>query len=137
MKTTRKIIIGLLVAAGLATAVAHARPGGYGQGGGGYAFDAQDMVAMGPGMMGSGAGPRGGYGPGMMGSDGGPRGGYGPDMMGSDRGQRGGYGPGMAGPGTDPRSGYGPGMAGGRAGQGTGPGAFPDSPRNERNNAPD
>jgi len=106
MKTTRKIIIGLLVAAGLATAGAYAQPEGYWQGGGGFAFNAQDRVAMGPGMMGSGSGPRGGY------------------------------GPGMAGPGADPRNGYGPGMAGRRGGQGRNAGAYPETPRNERNYAP-
>ena len=102
MRNTRKIIAGLLLAAGLAatggityaqteTPATGACP--YGGPGAGY----------GPGMM--GGGPRGGYGPGMMG--GGPRGGYGPGMMGG--GPRGGYGPGMMGGG--PRGGYGPGFA--------------------------
>lgn len=137
MKNTRKIIIGLLIAAGLATAGAYAQPEGFGQSGGRFAFNAQDMVAMGPGMMGSGSGPRGGYGPGMMGSDGGPRGGYGPGMMEPGADPRGNYGSGMAGPGTDPRSGNGPGMEGRWGDKGTGAGSLPNSPRNERSKTPD
>ena len=79
MKNTRKLLVGVLAAAGIAgaAAVTYADPpGGYGPGamgygpwGGGHA--GPDMMGgghMGPGMMG-GWGPRGGFGPGagMMG----------------------------------------------------------------------
>lgn len=116
MRHTRKILIGMLAAAGLAAAgtMVHADPpGGFGRGAGDCAFG-----AGGPGMMG------GGYGPGMMGYGGGPRGGYGPGMMGGGP-RGGGYGPGagygpcgQGGPGsaacdgTGPRGGFGPGAAG-------------------------
>jgi LTXXQ motif family protein len=101
MRNTRKILIGMLAAAGLAAAgstVYADPPGGFGPGYGGCAFGAGGPGAgggYGPGMMGYGGGPRGGYGPGMMGYGGGPRGGYGPGMM----GYGGGYGPGAAGAG--------------------------------------
>jgi len=101
MRNTRKILIGMLAAAGLAaagSAVYADPPGGFGPGYGGCAFGAGGPGAgggYGPGMMGYGGGPRGGYGPGMMGYGGGPRGGYGPGMM----GYGGGYGPGAAGAG--------------------------------------
>jgi len=74
MKSTRKVLVGMLAAAGIAaaTAIAYAEPpGGFGPG------------AMGPGMMGGGA-----MGPGMM------DGGYGAGMMGGGWGARGGFGPG-------------------------------------------
>jgi len=109
MKSTRKILIGMLAAAGLAagSAVFADPPGGFG--GGPCAFGA--------------GGPGGGYGPGMMGY-GGRGGGYGPGMM----GYGGGYGPGMMGYGGGPRGGYGPGACGqggpgSAACDGTGPGA--------------
>ena len=97
MKSSRKIIAGLLLAAGLVTAgaVAYADPEGPGYGPGTCFYGAQGAGPMGggygPGMMGGGWGPRGGYGPGMMGYGGG----YGPGMMGNGGGPRGGYGPGM------------------------------------------
>lgn len=103
MKTSRKMITGLLVAAGLATAgaIAYADPEVYGPGSGACFYGA------GPGPMG------GGYGPGMMGGGWGPRGGYGPGMMGfGGWGRHGGYGPGMMGYG----GGYGPGVAGAQGG---------------------
>jgi len=93
MKNSRKILIAMLAAAGLAAAgsVVYADPpGGFGAGYGPCASGAGGG-GYGPGMMGYGGGHRGGYGPGMMGG-GGPRGGYGPGMMGG--GPRGGYGPG-------------------------------------------
>lgn len=99
MKNSRKILIGMLAAAGLAAAgsVVYADPpGGFGAGFGPCAFGAGGPGAgggYGPGMMGYGGGHHGGYGPGM-GYGGGPRGGYGPGMMGG--GPRGGYGPGAA-----------------------------------------
>ena len=82
MKNSRKIIAGLLVAAGLATAgaIAYAQTGGYGPGWGGHHYD-----MTGPGMMGGGRG----------------HGGFGPGMMGGGRGH-GGFGPGMAGAGAGP-----------------------------------
>lgn len=85
MKNSRKIIAGLLVAAGLATAgaIAYANPEGYGPGWGGHHHG-----MGGPGMMGGGWG-QGGFGPGVMG---GHRGG----AMGT--GMMGGYG---VGPGFD------------------------------------
>lgn len=94
MRNTRKILVGILAAAGLATvsAVGYAQPA------------AEVGPGYGPCMFGSagpgaGAGPRGGgpHGPGMMGHYGGPRGGYGPGMMGGGGGPRGGFGPGFAG----------------------------------------
>lgn len=97
MRNSRKILIGMLAAAGLAAAgsVVYADPpGGFGAGYGPCAFGAGGPGAgggFGPGMMGYGGGHHGGYGPGM-GYGGGPRGGYGPGMMGG--GPRGGYGPG-------------------------------------------
>lgn len=90
MTTSRKILAGAVVAAGLAAAAAsvYADPQGwYGRGGWGGGY--------GPGMMHQGWG----HGPGMMG---GPRGGFGPGMMG--------YGPGAAGA---PCAGFGPGAAAG------------------------
>lgn len=132
MRNTRKILIGMLAAAGLAAAgtmVYADPPGGFGRGAGDCAFG-----AGGPGMMGYGGGPRGGYGHGMMGYGGGPRGGYGPGMMGG--GPRGGgygsgagYGPcSQGGPGsaacdgTGPGAGYGAGPRGGSGPGATGPG---------------
>lgn len=105
MKNSRKIIAGLLVAAGLATAgaIAYADPEAFGPGWGGCFYG-----AAGPGAMG------GGYGPGMMGGGWGPHGGYGPGMMGYGDG----HGPGMMGYG----GGYGPGMAGAQGG----PAAYAD-----------
>jgi hypothetical protein len=102
MRNTRKILVGMLAAAGLATAGAMVYadpPAGFGPGSDGCAFG-----AGGPGMAGGGSGP------GMMGYGGGPRGEHGPGMMGYG-GQRGGYGPGMRGNGG-PRGGYGPGATG-------------------------
>ncbi len=97
MKNSRKILIAMLAAAGLAAAgsVVYADPpGGFGAGYGPCASGAGGPGAggggYGPGMMGYGGGHHGGYGPGMGG--GGPRGGYGQGMMGG--GPRGGYGPG-------------------------------------------
>ncbi len=101
MTTTRKILVGIAAAAGLAAATAAVYadpPGGFGPGGWGGGY-------MGAGMMHQG----GGYGPGMMGY-GGPRGGYGPGMMGYG-GPRGGYGPGAAA--GAPCEGFGPGAAAG------------------------
>lgn len=107
MRNTRKILISLLGAAGLAAAGAMVYadpPAGFGPGSDGCAFG-----AGGPGMASEGqwGGP---HGPGMMGYGGGPRGEHGPGMMGYG-GQRGGYGPGMRGNGG-PRGGYGPGATG-------------------------
>jgi hypothetical protein len=95
MRNTRKILVGMLAAAGLATAGAMVYadpPAGFGPGSDGCAFG-----AGGPGMAG------GGYGPGMMGYGGGPRGEHGPGMMGYG-GQRGGYGPGATGAGPNERA---------------------------------
>lgn len=110
MKSTRKIWIGMLAAAGLAAAgsAVYADPP-WGYGGGGCAFGVSGAPmgggGYGPGMMGYGGGPRGGYGPGMMG--GGPRGGYGPGACGQG-------GPGSAAcDGTGPGGGYGAGPRGG------------------------
>jgi len=92
MTTSRKVLAGVVVAAGLsaATAAVYADPpGGFGRGGWGGGH-------MGAGMMHQGWG----HGPGMMGY-GGPRGGYGPGMMG--------YGPGAAA--GAPCEGFGPGAA--------------------------
>jgi hypothetical protein len=75
MKNVRKIITGLLVVTGLATAGAYAQPEGFWQGGE-FSFTAQNMIAMGPGMMGYVNGPRGSYGPGMMGFGADPRSGW-------------------------------------------------------------
>ena len=89
MKNTRKLLVGILAAAGLATASAVA----YSQAAPGY--------GPGYGPCATGAGPGSGYGPGMMG---GGRVGYGPSA---------GYGPGAcggAGPGAC--GGAGPGFAG-------------------------
>lgn len=105
MRNTRKVLIGMLAAAGLAAAsvgVYADPPGGFGPGAGGCAYGA--------GMMG------GGYGPGMMG--GGPGGGFGPGAGYGPCAQGGagsaaceGAGPG-AGYGAGPRGGFGPGAAG-------------------------
>ena len=96
MRNTRKILISMLGAAGLAAAgaVVYADPpAGFGPGSDGCAFG-----AGGPGMASAGHwdGP---HGPGMMGYGGGPSGGHGPGMMGYGGGPRGGYGPGAAGAG--------------------------------------
>lgn len=122
MRNARKILIGMLAAAGLAAAgsmVYADPPGGFGPGSGGCAFGVGGPGmggGYGPGMMGYGGGPRGGYGPGMMG--GGPRGGYGAGAGYGPCAQGGpgsaacdGTGPG-AGYGAGPRGGYGPGAAG-------------------------
>jgi len=119
MKSSRKIIAGLLLAAGLATtgAVVYADPevNGPGYGPGTCFYGAQGAGPMGggygPGMMGYGGG---GYGPGMMGGGWGRHGGYGPMMGYGGGGPRGGYGPGMMGGG--PRGGYGPGRGWGQGG---------------------
>src|SRR3970282_427115 len=86
MKKTRKLLAGMLAAAGIAGAVAIAYadpPGGFGPGmmsgygpgeGGGYG----PGYGMGPGMMGPGMMGPGMMGGGMMGGDWGPRGGFGP-----------------------------------------------------------
>lgn len=110
MRNTRKILISMLAAAGLATAgaVVYADPpGGFGPSNGDCAFGAggPGMAGggYGPGMMGYGGGPSGGHGPGMMGYSGGPRGEHGPGMMGYG-GQRGGYGPGATGAGPTDRA---------------------------------
>jgi len=87
MTTTRKILTGVVVVAGLAAATALAfadPPGGFGPGGWGGGYRGAGMMAQG-----------GGYGPGMMG--------YG--------GQRGGYGPGATA--GAPCEGFGPGAAAG------------------------
>jgi len=81
MRMNRKALIGMLAAAGLATAGAVAiadPPGGFGAGAGDCGYG-----AGGPGM-GAGWGPGSGHGPGMMGYGGGPRGGYGPGAAGAD-----------------------------------------------------
>ncbi|MDH3437949.1 MAG: hypothetical protein OEN48_13285, partial [Betaproteobacteria bacterium] len=80
MRNTRKILISMLGAAGLAAAgaVVYADPpAGFGPGSDGCAFG-----AGGPGMASAGHwdGP---HGPGMMGYGGGPRGGYGPGAAGA------------------------------------------------------
>lgn len=88
MKKTRKLLVGVLAAAGIvgAAAIAYADPpGGFGPG----------MMGAGPGMMGHGPGGGGAMGPGMMGY-GGPGGGHGPGMMGGGWGPGGGFGPGTA-----------------------------------------
>lgn len=103
MKNTRKLLVGVMAAAGFAAAtviVYAAPPAGFGPGGGG---------AMGSGMMGHGPGGGGAMGPGMMGHGPGGGGAMGPGMMGYE-GPRGGYGPGMMG-GSGPRGGSGPGAA--------------------------
>lgn len=108
MRMNRKALIGMLAAAGLATAGAVAfadPPGGFGGGPGDCGYG-----AGGPGM-GAGWAQGGGYGPGMRGDDG-PRGGHGPGMMGYGGGPRGGYGPGMTEYGGGRGGGYGPGAAG-------------------------
>lgn len=88
MKNTRKLIVGVIAAAGFAAAtVAYADPPpGFGPG-------SSACDGTGPGAMGYG-GRGGGYGPGMM-AHGGPRGGYGPGMTGG-WGPRGGSAPGAA-----------------------------------------
>jgi hypothetical protein len=101
MNKTRKLLVGMLAAAGIAGAAAIAYadpPGGFGPGMMGYG-------AWGGGHMGSGAmgyGP--GYGRGGPGMWGGGH--MGPGMMGY--GGPGGYGPGMMG-GWGPQGGFGPG----------------------------
>jgi len=61
MKSTRKIIVGLLLAAGVATAgtIAYAHPEGFGQGmgGGPGMMGGNSPGATGPGMFGGGFGP--------------------------------------------------------------------------------
>jgi len=73
MRNTRKVLIGMLAAAGLAAAslaVYADPPGGFGPGGDGCAFGAGTTGGgHGPGMM--GGGPRGGFGPGAA-AGGGP-----------------------------------------------------------------
>jgi len=96
MRMNRKALIGMLAAAGLATAGALAfadPPGGFGGGAGDCGY----------GAGGAGWAQGGGHGPGMMGYGGGPRGGYGPGMRGFDGGRGGGYGPGAAGAGVTER----------------------------------
>lgn len=81
MKNTRKLVVGVMAAAGIAAAAALAYaepPGGFGRGMMGYGPGGGGH--MGPGMMGYG-GPGGGHGPGMMGGWG-PRGGTGPGAAG-------------------------------------------------------
>lgn len=119
MRNSRKILIGMLAAAGLAAAgslVYADPPGGYGAGYGPCASGAGGPGAggggYGPGMMGYGGGHHGGYGPGMGG--GGPRGGHGQGMMGG--GPRAGFGPGacgQGGPGSAACDGSGPGRGAG------------------------
>jgi len=93
MKNTRKMIVGLVAAAGLAAgaAISYAEPVGYGPGSGNCFYG-----GPGPGAMGHGGwGAHMGFGPGMRGGY--HRGGMGPGMMGYGGGPRGGFGPGAAG----------------------------------------